>query len=218
MITLEECFKKHRKLIYVGGKRFINAAYMIGMENDDIISEGSIALIKAYNQFDDTKGFKFSTYAVKTIYGHLSVYFRDHQNMIRYSRRSYMYANQIRRQGLQDKPVSEIAERLGISVSAAAEAIKSTEIAFSLNARVSMEETDTLLDMLGSSDDHSVMYVNEFVNHLNKTEQTIIRLLLQGKTHTEISKVVKFSQPYVTRIIKKLGKKYMNWRGLEVSA
>lgn len=46
-------------------------------EQDDLISIGTIGLIKAVNTFDDTKGIKLATYASKCIENEVLMYFRS---------------------------------------------------------------------------------------------------------------------------------------------
>lgn len=46
-------------------------------EQDDLISIGTIGLIKAVNTFDDAKGIKFATYASKCIENEVLMYFRS---------------------------------------------------------------------------------------------------------------------------------------------
>ncbi|MBQ8014621.1 MAG: sigma-70 family RNA polymerase sigma factor, partial [Clostridia bacterium] len=46
-------------------------------EQDDLISIGTIGLIKAVNTFDDSKGIKLATYASKCIENEVLMYFRS---------------------------------------------------------------------------------------------------------------------------------------------
>lgn len=48
-------------------------------EQDDLISIGTIGLIKAVNTFDETKGIKLATYASKCIENEILMYFRNHK-------------------------------------------------------------------------------------------------------------------------------------------
>lgn len=55
----------------------IKKYYSNSNEQDDLISIGTIGLIKAVNTFDDTKGIKFATYASKCIENEVLMYFRS---------------------------------------------------------------------------------------------------------------------------------------------
>jgi RNA polymerase sigma factor (sigma-70 family) len=59
----------------------IKNTYYAGVEFPDLFSEGSIALLKAAEQFDCARGFKFSTYACRAI----------QRNLYRYAKRYYRY-------------------------------------------------------------------------------------------------------------------------------
>ena len=48
-----------------------------GIEYDDLFGTGCIGLVKAADNFDPTRGFSFSTYAVPVILGELRRLFRD---------------------------------------------------------------------------------------------------------------------------------------------
>lgn len=59
----EILIESNLKLVIYVAKNYINR----GMELSDLIQEGNIGLIKAVENFDYTKGYKFSTYAVTAI-------------------------------------------------------------------------------------------------------------------------------------------------------
>ena len=48
-----------------------------GTEYDDLFQAGCVGLIKAADNFDETRGFAFSTYAVPVILGEIKKLFRD---------------------------------------------------------------------------------------------------------------------------------------------
>ncbi len=60
-------------LVHSLAKRFSGK----GIEYDDLFQAGCMGLIKAYNGFDQTKGFMFSTYAVPVILGEIKRLFRE---------------------------------------------------------------------------------------------------------------------------------------------
>ena len=48
-----------------------------GIEYDDLFQAGCLGLVKAADNFDSTRGVKFSTYAVPVILGEVRRLFRD---------------------------------------------------------------------------------------------------------------------------------------------
>ena len=48
-----------------------------GVDYEDLVQAGCIGLIKAVDNFDDERGFSFSTYAVPVILGEIKRIFRD---------------------------------------------------------------------------------------------------------------------------------------------
>ena len=48
-----------------------------GVEYDDLFQSGCVGLIKAVDNFDESRGFAFSTYAVPVIMGEIKRIFRD---------------------------------------------------------------------------------------------------------------------------------------------
>lgn len=59
----EQLADEHRGLVGMVAKKYINC----GLEYEDIIGYGNLGLVKAMNRFDESKGFKFSTFAVYCI-------------------------------------------------------------------------------------------------------------------------------------------------------
>ena len=79
---MEQMVAKHQGLVRSVALR-LSSVY--GEELDDLMQIGYIGLIKAVKGFDETRGYKFSTYAVPLIAGEIKMYMRDH-NRIKVSR------------------------------------------------------------------------------------------------------------------------------------
>jgi len=82
---------------------------------EDLLQEGRVALFNCVEKFDESFGWKFSTYAWKAIEGKMRNYIRDHGNTIRLPRKDKVLYVSILELKQQDVPESEILEKLGIT-------------------------------------------------------------------------------------------------------
>ena len=93
-----------------------------GIEYDDLFQAGCMGLVKAADNFDDTRGFKFSTYAVPVILGEMRRLFRDggavkvSRGLKELSMKAVRTAERITKETGGEPSVSELAAVLGISV------------------------------------------------------------------------------------------------------
>lgn len=70
---LDEFVEKNLGLVHSCANRFRGR----GIEYDDLFQAGCLGLVKASKNFDEEKGFAFSTYAVPVILGEIKRLFRD---------------------------------------------------------------------------------------------------------------------------------------------
>lgn len=80
-------------------------------EYEDYYQEGCVGLIVAAIRFDESKGFKFSTYAAQTILGTVKRYRREKVNLIKIPRNNYDKAMEILNLASQGLDITEIKER-----------------------------------------------------------------------------------------------------------
>ena len=73
MSEREEKICNNIGLVHTCARRFIGR----GIEYDDLYQAGSMGLVKAVDGFDESRGLKFSTYAVPVILGEIRRLFRD---------------------------------------------------------------------------------------------------------------------------------------------
>ena len=99
---------------------------------DDLFQIGCIGLIKSIDNFDDTLGVKFSTYAVPMIIGEIRRYLRDNASSIRVSRslRDTAYKaihakEELAKTSFKEPTIQDISESTGIP---------KEELAFALDA------------------------------------------------------------------------------------
>lgn len=112
-------------LVHACVKRFVGR----GIEYDDLFQAGCMGLVKAADGFDESRGLKFSTYAVPVILGEMRRLFRD-GGTVKVSRslkELALRANRERENCLiregREPTIGELAERLGVDTEQAAEAL-----------------------------------------------------------------------------------------------
>lgn len=131
-------------LVHACARRFIGR----GIEYDDLVQAGSMGLVKAVDGFDESRGLKFSTYAVPVILGEIRRLFRD-GGTVKVSRSLKELAMRVSQQRdafcLQEgrePSVIELAERLGIEREQAAEALGASLPPLSLTRNGEEDEGD----------------------------------------------------------------------------
>ena len=122
-------------LVHACAKRFTGR----GMEYDDLFQAGCMGLVKAADGFDESRGLKFSTYAVPVILGEMRRLFRDGGTVkvsrslkelaLRATREREGY---IHREG-REPTIGELADLLGVDAEQAAEQKMPADLFFLLN-------------------------------------------------------------------------------------
>ena len=187
-----------------------------GESIDDIFQVGCIGLIKAINNFDTSRGVKFSTYAVPMIIGEVRRYLRDY-NPIRVSRsaRDIAYkALQAKERLINEKnkepTVEEIAKEIGVEKEDVVFALEAIQDPISLFEPIYHDGADALYVMDQVSDDKNSdvtwlenISLKEALKSLNERERHIIDLrFFKGKTQMEVSEEIGISQAQVSRLEK----------------
>lgn len=129
-------------LVHTCARRFIGR----GIEYDDLYQAGSMGLVKAVDGFDESRGLKFSTYAVPVILGEIRRLFRD-GGTVKVSRTLKELAMRVSRERDtfclregREPSVTELADTIGIEREQVAEALGVLLPALSLTR--SGEESD----------------------------------------------------------------------------
>ena len=183
---------------------------------EDLISIGTIGLIKAIDNFDITQEVQFSTYAVPMIIGEVRRYLRDN-NAIRVSRslRDLAYKAMQMREELFNKnnkepTVSELAKELEVDREELAMAIDSVQETVSMFEPIFQDGTDTVcvMDQIRDSKNtdnawEQTITICEAMKKLPEREQMIINLrFFEGRTQTEIAEEIGISQAQISRLEK----------------
>lgn len=182
---------------------------------DDLFQVGCIGLIKALNNFDTTLNVQFSTYGVVMILGEIKRFIRDDQSIkVSRSIKDLAYKALTIKENLTDEngvepSLNEIAQELNCSTYTISSALESLSPSISLYEPLYNEESDGayLIDQVSYDNFEeafqSKMIMQEVLHNLKQREKHIMNLrFIQGKTQTEVAKIVGISQAQVSRIEK----------------
>lgn len=134
-LTRDEFIAANIPLVHSLANRFRGR----GIEYEELFSAGSLGLVKACDNFDETRGLCFSTYAVPVILGEMRRLFRD-GGAVKMSRSLKELALKVQRareelmKNGSEPTISELAEYLGVSIEETAEAVQASAPPLSLTA------------------------------------------------------------------------------------
>jgi len=133
-----------------------------GLSLADLINEGNYGLIKAAKRFDETRGFKFISYAVWWIRQAILQALAEQSRVVRLPLNRIGTISKIRKasarlqQDLDRKPnIEELAEELEIDVQKVREAMQHTSRHLSMDAPFNEEDDNSLLDVLPDDESDS---------------------------------------------------------------
>jgi RNA polymerase primary sigma factor len=126
-----------------------------GLSLPDLINEGNLGLIKAAQRFDDTRGFKFISFAVWWIRQNILQALAEHARMIRLPMNKVALNNRIQRansqleQQLERSPsAEELAEAMNMDIDDVNESLGNVSRHVSLDSPIMDDEDGSLLDTL----------------------------------------------------------------------
>ncbi|MSS71686.1 MAG: RNA polymerase sigma factor RpoD/SigA [Candidatus Latescibacteria bacterium] len=129
-----------------------------GVPLADLISAGNIGLITAAERFDETKGFKFISYAVWWIRQAVLQTLAEHSRVVRLPlnrvdllRRISRFSSDRQQETSQRPAEEEIAEELGISVDQVMETLASGQRILSLDATFDDNDENSLMEIMADS-------------------------------------------------------------------
>ncbi len=128
----------------------------------DLISEGNIGLITAAEKFDETRGFKFISYAIWWIRQSILQSIADYSNIVRRPQSQIAISNKIKNatnvflQKYQRYPsAEELCDIISIEIEKIEKAIQTEAHVSSIDAPITEGEGSTMADMLSSSAEYA---------------------------------------------------------------
>jgi len=153
--ALEKLTKANLRFVVSVAKQYQNQ----GLSLPDLINEGNLGLIKAAQRFDETRGFKFISYAVWWIRQSILQALAEQSRIVRLPLNQVGSLNRIRKESSKleqkfERPPSadEIAESLDLPENKVDSVLKITTRTVSMDAPLTQDEDMSLLDVYVSDD------------------------------------------------------------------
>jgi RNA polymerase primary sigma factor len=153
--ALEKLTKANLRFVVSVSKQYQNQ----GLSLPDLINEGNLGLIKAAQRFDETRGFKFISYAVWWIRQSILQALAEQSRIVRLPLNKIGSINKINKayarleQTFEREPnAEEIAEELEVSESEVKESMKNAGRHVSMDAPLIQDEENNMYDVLRSEE------------------------------------------------------------------
>lgn len=188
-LALEKLTRANLRFVVSVAKQYQNQ----GLSLPDLINEGNLGLIKAAEKFDETRGFKFISYAVWWIRQSILQALAEQSRIVRLPLNQVGSLNKINKafsrfeQENERRPSpEELAEELDIPIEKIVDTIKISGRHISVDAPFVEGEDNSLLDVLVNDDspiaDRALMSesllieINRALETLSERERDIIRM------------------------------------------
>ncbi|MBU1298553.1 MAG: sigma-70 family RNA polymerase sigma factor [Bacteroidota bacterium] len=196
--ALEKLTKANLRFVVSVAKQYQNQGLSLG----DLINEGNLGLIKAAKRFDETRGFKFISYAVWWIRQSILQALAEQSRIVRLPLNRVGALNKIGKafsmleQEFEREPsANELAEELDMSLFEVADTLKISGRHISMDAPFVQGEDSRLLDVIQDErtplPDHELLKeslskeVERALNTLTDREAEVIRLYFGlGREHS----------------------------------
>ncbi|MFW5761870.1 MAG: sigma-70 family RNA polymerase sigma factor [Cyclobacteriaceae bacterium] len=178
--ALEKLVKANLRFVVSVAKQYQHSKVPL----NDLINEGNIGLVKAAQKFDETKGFKFISYAVWWIRQSIMQALADNSRFIRIpvnkvgALSKIKEAVSIMEQAFEREPTpEELAEYLGVTVDEIKSATDAISSHSSLDAPFVEGESNSLIDVIENSNADDVANDLEYTNSLRiEIERLLVHL------------------------------------------
>lgn len=218
--ALERLTKTNLRFVISVAKQYQNYGLTLG----DLINEGNIGLIMACKRYDETKGFRFISYAVWWIRQSIISAIAEHARMVRlpynqcrFVTTLYKAASVLEQIHCRKPTGEELAEYLETPVEKVAEILSKSSTHLSLNGPCKEDDDYTLLDVLQSNEppadsslehDSIAQEIHYSLGVLCKRERELIKMFFglgsaSPMSLEEIGKCLNVTKEHVGRLKEK---------------
>ena len=220
-VALEQLVKANLRFVVSVAKQYQNQ----GLKLIDLINEGNIGLVKAAKRFDETRGFKFISYAVWWIRQSILQALAEQSRIVRLPLNKIGSINKINKmyaflEQENERPPSaeEIAKKLDMTVNDVKESMKNSGRHVSMDAPLIEGEDSNLYDVLNSGEspnpDKKLLHeslrieINRALETLTPREADVVKLYFglgehQPMTLEEIGETFDLTRERVRQIKEK---------------
>ena len=188
-VALEKLVKANLRFVVSVAKQYQNQGLSLG----DLINEGNLGLIKAARRFDETRGFKFLSYAVWWIRQSILQALAEQSRIVRLPLNRVGALNKIGKaysnleQEFEREPnANELAQELDMDINEVSDTLKISGRHVSMDAPFTTGEENRLLDILENDEQPSPDYtlmseslrseIERALSTLSEREAEVIKL------------------------------------------
>lgn len=215
--------EKYLFIAEIMAKKYANK----GVDYDDLMQTSSMALLKAIDRFDTSKGVKFSTFATPSVIGEIKNYFRDKSRLINPGRKNNQLLVKIKRAAAElsaknhkDPCAREIADYINLDLETVLEAMEYSSSVISLDTTLDDKDT-SLYEVIPDSknifetiDDRDAL--ERALKKLSVSERELLHMRFnKNLSQSSIAEIMGVSQMFVSRLERKIFKKLKKILGID---
>ena len=155
-VALEKLTRANLRFVVSVAKQYQNQ----GLSLPDLINEGNLGLIKAAEKFDETRGFKFISYAVWWIRQSILQAIAEQSRIVRLPLNQVGSLNKVNheinkfeQENLRRPSVEEIADRTGVDEEKISQSMAASGHHVSIDAPFGDDDDNAMVDVMSSGDD-----------------------------------------------------------------